>query len=90
MYLLDGRSFFDSGVHEFVIVLIDTYIVDGEAFCSNFISKTTKHSRMTIHNLYMFDRQGSLMYYGEWNRKRQSGMTIDEVFQVYITEKIFL
>lgn len=35
--------------------------------------------RMTIHNLYMFDRHGVLMYYGEWNRKRQSGMTIEEV-----------
>ena len=34
---------------------------------------------MTIHNLYMFDRNGMLMYYGEWNRKRQSGMTIEEV-----------
>lgn len=34
---------------------------------------------MTIHNLYMFDRHGVLMYYGEWNRKRQSGMTIEEV-----------
>nr|CAH0103704.1 unnamed protein product [Daphnia galeata]SVE76742.1 EOG090X0HJH [Daphnia longispina] len=33
---------------------------------------------MTIHNLYMFDRHGVLMYYGEWNRKRQSGMTIEE------------
>jgi len=41
---------------------------------------------MTIHNLYMFDRQGSLMYYGEWNRKRQSGMTIDEVY----TRNMFL
>ena len=36
-------------------------------------------SEMTIFNLYMFDRQGVLIYYGEWNRKRQSGMTIDEV-----------
>jgi len=33
---------------------------------------------MTIFNLYMFDRNGVLIYYGEWNRKRQSGMTIDE------------
>ena len=44
---------------------------------------------MTIFNLYMFDRQGVLIYYGEWNRKRQSGMTIEEVcinisFQVEI------
>ena len=35
--------------------------------------------KMTIHNLYMFDRQGVLMYYAEWNRKRQSGMAIEEV-----------
>lgn len=38
---------------------------------------------MTIHNLYMFDRHGVLMYYGEWNRKRQSGMTIEEVIYLF-------
>jgi len=33
---------------------------------------------MTIFNMYIFDRSGVLVYYGEWNRRRQSGMTIDE------------
>jgi len=33
---------------------------------------------MTIHNIYIFDRQGVLIFYGEWNRKKQSGMTRDE------------
>lgn len=43
-------------------------------------------TKMTIHNLYMFDRHGVLMFYGEWNRKRQSGMTIEEVFySIYVT-----
>ena len=35
--------------------------------------------KMTIHNLYIFDRQGVLIFYGEWNRKKQSGMTREEV-----------
>ncbi|KAJ1529554.1 hypothetical protein ONE63_006326 [Megalurothrips usitatus] len=33
---------------------------------------------MTIHNFYMFDRYGQLLFYTEWNRLRQSGITREE------------
>lgn len=33
---------------------------------------------MTIHNLYIFDKYGTLLYYGEWNRIKQSGITKEE------------
>jgi len=41
---------------------------------------------MTIHNIYIFDRQGVLIFYGEWNRKKQSGMTRDEVGPTCVIE----
>ncbi|KAG8296944.1 Trafficking protein particle complex subunit 1, partial [Homalodisca vitripennis] len=33
---------------------------------------------MTIHNLYIFNRNGILLYYCEWNRLKQSGITKEE------------
>lgn len=31
-----------------------------------------------IYNLYVFDKLGTVLYYGEWNRIKQSGITFDE------------
>lgn len=41
---------------------------------------------MTIYNMYIFDKFGTLMYYGEWNRVKQSGITREEVRDFSETE----
>lgn len=34
---------------------------------------------ITIYNIYIFDRMGTLLYHANWNRLKQSGMSSEEV-----------
>lgn len=53
------------------------------------ITKTFQGGRaMTIYNLYIFDKYGILLYYAEWNRIKQSGITKEEVCRVIFALKL--
>lgn len=45
---------------------------------------------MTIHNIYIFDKTGILLYYNEWNRLKQTGMTREEVNLCNIFNKLLV
>lgn len=47
---------------------------------------------MTIYNIYIFDRMGTLLYHTNWNRLKQSGMSSEEVNQIFffITKYVLL
>ncbi|XP_030371060.1 trafficking protein particle complex subunit 1 [Scaptodrosophila lebanonensis] len=37
---------------------------------------------MTIYNLYIFDKFGTLLHYAEWNRTKSSGITSEEEYKL--------
>ncbi|GFQ64564.1 trafficking protein particle complex subunit 1 [Trichonephila clavata] len=50
-------------------------------YCTVLLSSLLKlivKFRMTIYNLYVFNSAGSCIYYTEWHRKKQAGMSREE------------
>lgn len=37
---------------------------------------------MTVHNLYLFDRNGVCLHYSEWHRKKQAGIPKEEEYKL--------
>ncbi|XP_067828287.1 trafficking protein particle complex subunit 1 [Heptranchias perlo] len=37
---------------------------------------------MTVHNLYVFDRNGVCLHYSEWNRKKNAGISREQEYQL--------
>ena len=42
---------------------------------------------MTVYDFYLFDRNGNCLYYAEWNRRKQPGISKEEVIQ--LMKKLF-
>ncbi|TKC47991.1 hypothetical protein EI555_000278, partial [Monodon monoceros] len=45
-------------------------------------SSATQSAKMTVHNLYLFDRNGVCLHYSEWHRKKQAGIPKEEEYKL--------